>query len=169
MNRLTVENPAYHTNHTNHSSDNSLWLTFPRLRRLPFRPHWLVVAQGHRWPGPMRRSFRKLERGRQMRQPSGRHVGLDAPIIDFLGGEFPGDIAKLRFRHLAAVNQPATGLREGCPNQPTAALSSPPRQRDHRAEGHEVASQVVDGGHRVELRPRLVHRGTVALGGALSR
>src|SRR5262249_26773855 len=63
----------------------------------------------------------------------------------------------------AAPDEPAPGLRERDPHEPAAALARAPGERHHRAERHQIAGQVIDRRHRVELRARLLAGEELAL------
>ena len=74
-----------------------------------------------------------------------------------------GTSLQLGLGHLAPVDQPAPGLGQRDPHQPASALAGPAGERDHRAERHQVAGQVVDRRDRVELRARLLAGEQLAL------
>src|SRR5262245_65463390 len=90
-----------------------------------------------------------------MAQSSGGRVARRGPARDLLGRELLGYIREPAVRHLAAAGDPAAGLRQRDAHEPAAALARPARQRHHRAEGHQIAGDVVDGGDRIELWARL--------------
>jgi hypothetical protein len=54
-------------------------------------------------------------------------------------------------------------LRERDAHEPAAAFTCAARERDHGAERHQVAGEVVDRGHRVELRAGFLSREQLAL------
>src|SRR2546426_2148711 len=55
---------------------------------------------------------------------------------------------------MAASDEPASDLSERNAHEPASALAHAAPERDHRAERHQIAGQVVDRRHGIELRPR---------------
>src|SRR5207244_5820474 len=66
------------------------------------RPYWLVVAEGHRGPGPMRRRLGEAHHRHEMVQPTGRRVARHRPALQLRGGEFLRHVLEFGLRHLAA-------------------------------------------------------------------
>src|SRR5437870_2122170 len=92
-----------------------------------------------------------------MAQPTDWRVARDRPALQLFGDEFLRHVLELGLRYLAASDQPAPGLRQRDPHEPAAALTRAAGESHERAEGHQIAGQVVDRRHRIELRAR---RGT---------
>src|SRR6266436_7015925 len=89
-----------------------------------------------------------------MTQAADRRVARDRPALELRRSELLLHVLELGLGHLTAPDEPAPGLRERDPHEPAAAFAGTAGERDHRAEGHEIAGQVVDRRHRIELRTR---------------
>src|SRR5256886_5660696 len=98
-----------------------------------------------------------------MTQATHRRLARDRPALQLFRSEFLRHVLELGLRHLTAADEPAPRLRERDPHEPAAALAGPAGESHERAEGHQVTSQIVDRGHRVELWARRATREQLAL------
>src|SRR5262249_18180259 len=96
---------------------------------------------------------------------SKRRLAGHRPALELLGLEFLRYVLQLGLRQLAALDEPASHLREGDAHEPAAALARTAGESDHRGERHQIAGEEVDRRHRVELRARLVAGEELALAG----
>ena len=90
-----------------------------------------------------------------MAQLAGRGHAFDRPFRYLGFGELGRDVLELRLGHFAAADQPAPGLCQRDAHQPAAAFGRSALQRYERAERHQIAGQIIDRRHRIELRAGL--------------
>src|SRR5207248_7250516 len=89
----------------------------------PRRPHWLVIAERHRGPGPARRRLGEAHHRPEMVQPTDRRVARHRPALQLRGGKFLRHILEVGLRHLATSDEPAPGLRQRDAHEPAATLT----------------------------------------------
>src|SRR5215469_11947191 len=121
----------------------------------PGGPHWRVVSERDRGAGPAWRGLRQAHSGAEMAQTTDRSITLDRPAVDVCLRQLLRYIPEGGLGHLTPGHQPASHLRQRDAYEPAAAFAGATRQCHHRAECHQIAGQVVDRRHRVELRARL--------------
>src|SRR5215470_15797034 len=127
------------------------------------RPHRAVIAKRNRGPRPVRRSFGQLHGWLEVAEPAGWGLTHRRPTVQFAGGEFGWYALERRRRHFSEIDDPLADLGERDPYQPAAAFPRPARQRDHRAERHQVTRAIIDRRDRIELRRRKLPRDALRL------
>src|SRR5262249_46445764 len=108
------------------------------------RPGRWVGAERHRGPRPMCGGTGQLRRVPHGREPAETGIRLLQKVADVLDLRIRTGKSVL---DPTEVPHPVAGLSKGNADVPAAAPADAPRERDHCAEGHEIACGVVEHLH----------------------